>query len=69
MREDLRERTKRFALRIIRVYGALPQETVAQVLGKQVFLSGTSVGPISARRTGHGRTVSLWQNWAFVCRS
>lgn len=44
MREDLRERTKRFALRIIRVYGALPQETVAQVIGKQVLRSGTSVG-------------------------
>ncbi len=44
MREDLRGRTKRFALRIIRVYGVLPQETVAQVLGKQVLRSGTSVG-------------------------
>jgi four helix bundle protein len=44
MREDLRERTKRLALRIIRVYGALPQETVAQVIGKQVLRSGTSVG-------------------------
>ena len=44
MREDLRERTKRFALRIIRVYGALPQETVAQVIGKQVLRSGISVG-------------------------
>ena len=44
MREDLRERTKRYALRIIRMYGALPKETVAQVIGKQVLRSGTSVG-------------------------
>jgi four helix bundle protein len=37
-------RTKDFARRIIRLYGALPKETVAQVLGKQVLRSGTSIG-------------------------
>ncbi len=41
---DLRERTKAFALRIIRMFFALPRTTVAQVLGKQVLRSGTSVG-------------------------
>jgi four helix bundle protein len=41
---DLKERTKRFALRIIRLYIALPKTTEAQVLGKQVLRSGTSVG-------------------------
>ena len=41
--EDLRERTKRFALRIIRMYSTLPKEQVAQVLGKQVLRSGTSI--------------------------
>jgi four helix bundle protein len=41
---DLRVRTKEFALRIIRMYSALPQGQVAQVLGKQVLRSGTSVG-------------------------
>ena len=41
---DLRERTKAFALRIIRTYSALPKTTEAQVLGKQVLRSGTSVG-------------------------
>src|SRR5512136_1866295 len=44
-RRDLKERTKAFALRIIRVYSDLPKaDTVAQVLGKQVLRSGTSVG-------------------------
>ncbi len=43
--EDLKIRTKRFALRVIRMYAALPKsDTVAQVLGKQVLRSGTSVG-------------------------
>ncbi len=41
---DLRTRTKEFALRIIRLYSCLPKTTVAQVIGKQVLRSGTSVG-------------------------
>ena len=41
---DLRGRTKLFARRIIRLYSSLPKETVAQVLGKQVLRSGTSIG-------------------------
>ena len=42
--KDLPDRTKKFARRIIRMYCALPKSTVAQVLGKQVLRSGTSVG-------------------------
>jgi four helix bundle protein len=41
---DLLERTKEFALRIIRLYGALPRTVEAQVIGRQVLRSGTSVG-------------------------
>lgn len=41
---ELRARTKIFALRIIRLYVSLPKTTQAQVLGKQVLRSGTSVG-------------------------
>ena len=41
---DLKKRTKAFALRIVRLYTALPKTTVAQVLGTQVLRSGTSVG-------------------------
>ena len=41
---DLRARTKGFALRIIRLYVALPKTVEAQVLGKQLLRSGTSVG-------------------------
>ncbi len=43
-KQDILVRTKTFALRIIRLYTALPQTTEAQVLGKQVLRSGTSVG-------------------------
>ena len=41
---DLRTRTKQFALRAIRLYGALPKTTEAQVLGKQCLRAATSVG-------------------------
>ena len=42
--KDLASRTKEFALRVIRLYTALPNSTEAQVLGKQLLRSGTSVG-------------------------
>lgn len=42
--KDLKTRTKEFALRIIRLYGALPKSTEAQIIGKQLLRSGTSVG-------------------------
>jgi four helix bundle protein len=42
--KDLGVRTKVYARRVIRVYAALPKSTVAQVLGKQLLRSGTSVG-------------------------
>jgi four helix bundle protein len=41
---DLRLRTKSFALSIIRLYTTLPKREEAQVIGKQVLRSATSVG-------------------------
>ena len=43
-RQDMRKRTKDFALRIVRLYAALLKNAIAQVLGKQILRSGTSVG-------------------------
>lgn len=43
--KDLKLRTKAFAVRVIRMFATLPRTNVqAQVLGKQVLRSGTSVG-------------------------
>jgi four helix bundle protein len=42
--KDLAQRTKSYALQIIRMYSGLPRGAVAQVLGRQVLRSGTSVG-------------------------
>ena len=41
---DLRVRTKDFALRIVKMFVALPKTEEARVLGKQALRSGTFVG-------------------------
>lgn len=42
--QDLAKRTKLFALGVIDLYSRLPGTTLAQVLGRQILRSGTSVG-------------------------
>ena len=43
--KELRARTKMFARRIIRLFCALPKgNAAAQILGRQVLRSGTSIG-------------------------
>ena len=41
--EQLRERTKRFAIRIVRLFRTLPKTEEAKIIGKQALRSGTSV--------------------------
>jgi four helix bundle protein len=54
--QDLKARTKVFALRIIKMYAVLPKnDVVAQVLGKQVLRSGTSIGA-NYREASRGRS-------------
>ena len=54
-KKDLKYRTKKFALRIIRMYSSLPKSTEAKVLGTQVLRSGTSVGA-NYREASQGRS-------------
>jgi four helix bundle protein len=64
---DLKIRTKQFALRIIRMYAALPKnDTVAQVLGKQVLRSGTSV-VANYREASQGRSKAEFTSKAGDC--
>ena len=43
-RSEMIERTKRFALRIIRLVSKLPKNRAAEIIGRQLLRSGTSVG-------------------------
>ncbi len=53
----LEVRTKAFAIRVIRMFTALPKTEVARVLGKQVLRSGTSVGA-NYREGCHARSTA-----------
>ena len=41
--EELKGRTKSFAVRVVRLFRALPKTEEARVIGRQVLRSGTSV--------------------------
>ena len=53
--QALRERTKVFALRVIRLYEALPRTKSAQILGTQLLRCATSVGA-NYRAAGRARS-------------
>ncbi|MCR4315607.1 MAG: four helix bundle protein [Planctomycetes bacterium] len=40
---DLKDRTKKFALRVMRLVSSLPKNSVATTIGNQLIRSGTSV--------------------------
>lgn len=43
-REELKRRTKAFALRVVRFVGNMPGGAVSRILGNQLLRAGTSVG-------------------------
>jgi four helix bundle protein len=43
-KDDMKHRTRQFALRVIRLVESLPKGRTEDVLGKQLLRSGTSVG-------------------------
>ena len=56
-KKELEERTKRFALRIIRFVAAPPKNTVTSVMGYQLVKAGTSIGSKFPFRNFHCRLV------------
>ena len=42
--EDVQERTRKFALRIIKLFRSLPKTDDARILGEQLLRSDTSIG-------------------------
>jgi four helix bundle protein len=43
-KSELKQRTKQFALRIIELVESLPKNRTAEILGRQLLRSGTSIG-------------------------
>ena len=42
--KELKDRTRKFALKVIKLVSSLPETLAAQVVGRQLVKSGTSVG-------------------------
>jgi four helix bundle protein len=57
--EQLRDRTKAFAVRIVKVFRSLPYKTDAQVLGKQLLRCGTAVAA-NYRAACRARSKAEW---------
>src|ERR1700741_4142239 len=57
--EELRHRTKRFAIRIVKLYKALRYRTDAQILGKQLLRCGTAVAA-NYRAACRARSKAEW---------
>ena len=57
--EQLRNRTKAFAVRIVRMYRSLPYRSDAQVLGKQLLRCGTAVAA-NYRAACRSRSKAEW---------
>jgi len=54
-RQEMESRTKRLSIRIIRLCGALPQNSVGWAISNQLVRSGTSVGA-NYRASGRARS-------------
>ena len=54
---DIQARTLEFSLRVIALYAALPSSVAAQVIGKQLIRSGTSIGA-HVREGKHSRSAA-----------
>jgi four helix bundle protein len=53
--KDLKERTKKFALKIIKLVASLPRTREADLIGRQLLKAGTSVGA-NYREANRGRS-------------
>ncbi len=42
--QEMKDRTRRFAVRVLRLAGSLPKNQAGRAIGNQVLRSGTSVG-------------------------
>jgi four helix bundle protein len=58
--KEFRERTKRYASRVVKLFVALPQRVEVKVIGRQLLRSGTSVA-------GHTREASRARSSAEFC--
>ena len=64
--DELRKRTKNYASAIIRLFVALPRRSEAQIIGRQLLRSGTSVAA-NFREASRARTTNEFISKLEVC--
>ncbi|MBE9186404.1 four helix bundle protein [Microcoleus sp. LEGE 07076] len=57
--QEFKKRTNELALRVIKLVGSLPKNTVSEVIGKQLIRSGSSVGANYRAACGARSTADL----------
>jgi four helix bundle protein len=62
--EELKKRTKKFAVQIIEAVKTFPRTMPGEVVGRQIVRSATSVGANYRSRAGHGHKQTLYLNSA-----
>jgi hypothetical protein len=67
--QDLRVRTKEFALRIIRLNTSLPKTTEAQVIGKQGSALEHPLGRTTAKQVAQNRMPTSSTRSKTLCRN
>jgi hypothetical protein len=60
--DDFKDRTKKFALRIIKLVRSLPDNIAGRTIGGQIFRSGTSLPPIIGLLAGPVQKLNLFLN-------
>jgi len=65
-KEDLKLRTKQFALRAIKLVRSLPKDIPGKVLANQLMRSATSVGA-NYRSACRGRSKAEWKSKLGIC--
>jgi len=66
--KELEKRTRKFAVRIIRLSGNLPNTREGRVIRKQITKSGTSIGG-NYREANRSRSKSDFKNRISICES
>jgi four helix bundle protein len=64
--EELKDRTKKFGVRMVRVVEALPPQLSAQTIGKQLLRCATSVGA-NYRAACRGRSAAEFRAKLGIC--
>ncbi|HQU82632.1 MAG TPA: hypothetical protein PKY59_05895 [Pyrinomonadaceae bacterium] len=64
---DLKKRLKQYALRIIKLYEALPKKGAVHIITHQLVRSGTSPGAQNRMRILSVNAKAFFKNWKKVC--